>query len=128
MLQAFLEEKKMLHSDEVIMAVIRTQMPCGAYVKYGDVMSASQKQNVVEARNLICVLLYQFMWKPSSLRIGRVMHRHHSTVLHAVASVKRNEAYYHICYNQVREELQRKVERQLRLRNQSILSLQELVA
>jgi hypothetical protein len=118
----------MLRFDQIVREVLRQPMPCGAYVTYREVMSHRRARPFVEARNLICVLTYRFMRDPSSPKIGRLLNREYSTVLHSLQMVRLNEAYYQATLDRLTVCLGKLEFAKSQSRQQAILTMQEVAA
>jgi Bacterial dnaA protein helix-turn-helix len=118
----------MVRFDQIVLAVLRTEMPCGTWVRYNDVMSRSRHRPALEARVLVCVLATRFMWRPSSPKIGRLIDRDHSTVLHALKIFKSQNHYYERAYELLKSELCRLEFSKQQSRQRAILTMQEVAA
>ncbi len=118
----------MLRFEAIVEEVIAAPMPCGAHVVRREVMNVSRRLENVQARVLICVLAFKYMHKPSSPKIGRLIDRDHSTVLHAVCCFKRDFAVYEKVYQILCRRLSAKVQQKAARRQLAILSLEEVAA
>lgn len=117
----------MVYFDQILMAILRHPMPCGDYVRYVDLMSPLRRRDVVEARTLFCVLAQKFT-QASSVQIGWLLNRDHSTVLHALKEFRHKESYYQNIYDSLCGELCKLQFGKRQNRERAILTLRDVAA
>lgn len=118
----------MLRFDQIVSAVLASRMPGNDYVTHSELRSSRRIRAHIEARTLICVLAFQFMRAPSSPKIGRLLDRDHTSVLHMVKNFERHRTYYNHAYQEICLKLAGVDAEKLSAFRSAILTLREIAA